>query len=405
MPEPGGFLVFQIIKMKEFFLGKPLVWAEVNLQAIAHNIDELKRIIAPDVKLLVAVKADAYGHGLLPVAQTVLQNNADFLGVARLEEGIKLRQAGINAPIIIFGYVSRSQTSELIDFDLIPTIFSLQSAKIFSQNATAKGKKLKVHLKIDTGMGRLGFLPDSARCYPKNLNPDMSLPAEILQISRMPGIILEGIYTHFASADSYDKAFALTQFNRFKSLLNQLENSGIKIPLRHAANSGAIIDMPQTHLDMVRSGISVYGLFPSKELEQNKISLKPAMTLKTTIIHLKKVHTNFKVSYGSTWQTSGPALLATVAIGYADGYSRLLSNQGQMLVRGQRAPIVGRICMDLTILDVSHIPNVKIEDEVVVFGKQNNHFLSVDEVAKARNTINYEVVSSLTARVQRIYKT
>lgn len=378
--------------MKEILLGKPLLWAEINLQAIAHNIKELKRIIAPDVKLLVAVKADAYGHGLLPVAQTVLKNNADFLGVARLEEGIKLRQAGIDAPIIVFGYVSPAQAVELIAFDLVQTIFSLDSAKQFSQNAVARGKKLRAHLKIDTGMGRLGFLPGT------------SVLAEILEISRLPGIALEGIFTHFASADSHDKAFAITQLNRFKSLLNQLENSGIKIPLCHAANSGAIIDLPQTHMDMVRAGISVYGLLPSKEVDQNKISLKPAMTLKTTIIHLKRVSSGFKVSYGSTWQTSGPALLATVAIGYGDGYSRLLSNQGQMLVRGQKAPIVGRICMDLTILDVSHIPNIKIEDEVVVFGKQNNHLLSVDEVAKAANTINYEVVSSLTARVPKIYR-
>ena len=378
--------------MKEIPLGKPLLWAEINLQAISHNIKELKRIIAPDVKLLVAVKADAYGHGLLPVAQTVLKNNADFLGVARLEEGINLRQAGISAPIIVLGYVSPARAGELINFDLIQTIFSLNCAKQFSRSAVARGKKIRVHLKIDTGMGRLGFLPGT------------SVLAEILEISRLPGIALVGIFTHFASADSHDKAFAITQFNRFKSLLNQLENSGIKIPLRHAANSGAIIDLPQTHLDMVRAGISVYGLLPSKEVDQNKISLRPAMTLKTTIIHLKRVSSGFKVSYGSTWQTSGPALLATVSIGYADGYSRLLSNQGQMLVRGQRAPIVGRICMDLTILDVSHIPNIKIEDEVVVFGKQNNHLLSVDEVAKAANTINYEIISSLTARVPKIYR-
>jgi alanine racemase len=225
----------------------------------------------------------------------------------------------------------------------------------------------------------------------------------IRTITQFPGITTEGIFTHFASSDSRDKTDTERQFKRFTRLLAQLETTGISIPIRHAANSGAIIDMPHTHLDMVRAGISFYGLYPSAEVMRNKIALKPAMSLKSRIIHSKRVPAGFAVSYNSTWRSSTDTTIATVPVGYADGYSRRLSNQGEMLVHGCRAPIAGRVCMDLTLLDVGHIADVKIGDEVVIFGHQGDEFLSVDEVAAGIDTINYEIVSALTARVPRVY--
>jgi len=374
-------------------LNSPIVWAEVDLKAIAHNIRELRRITNPKARFMAVVKANAYGHGIIEVARESLENGVEALGVAHIEEGIQLRKAGIDVPVLIFGYTSPVHAKKLIELDLTQTVYSYEISKKLSQAAAKYGKKIKVHIKVDTGMGRLGLLSGIK---------DSSL-SDVESISRLPMLELEGIYTHFATADESDRSYAGKQFEIFMDLLNQLRIAGLEIPVTHAANSAAIINMPETHLDMVRAGISIYGLYTSEEVDRSIIKLKPAMELKTKIIHLKKVPAGFKVSYGITYETEKPTTIATVSIGYADGLNRLLSSNGRMLVCGQSAPIVGRVCMDLTMLDVGEIPEIAMEEEVVVFGRQGNASITADEIASTINTINYEVVSTIMERVPRIY--
>jgi alanine racemase len=380
-----------------------LAWAEIDLSAVAHNVRELRRITQSNARLLVAVKANAYGHGAVEVARTALDNGADALGVARLQEGIELREAGLTAPILIFGYTPPNQAMALDQYDLKQTVFTRPTAEAMSAVAAAHGVKIKVHLKVDTGMGRLGMLPDSRRYVAPGLPAEHSALADVLAINDLAGLALEGVMTHFATADSRDKTYAQEQFACFQDFLADLDQASISIPVKHAANSGAIIDMPETHLDMVRAGISLYGLYPSDEVDTDRLALKPAMTLKTRIVHLKRVPAGFNISYGCTYTTSAPTTIATVALGYADGYNRLLSSQGHMLVRGCKVPIVGRVCMDLTMLDVGSVPQVALEDEVVAFGRQATEEITVDEIAGLLKTINYEVVSTITKRVPRIF--
>ncbi len=372
------------------------VWAEVDLKAIAHNVRELRRIADPGARLMAVVKANAYGHGAAEVARQALQSGADFLGVARLDEGIRLRKEGIEAPVLIFGYTSPNHARELLDFNLTQTVSSYEAAEALSEIAVSYGKKIRIHLKIDTGMGRQGMVVS-------DLKPQTGQAlTEVESVARLQGLELEGIYTHFAASDSSDKTFAKKQYQIFTDFLDRV--SGLDIPLKHAANSGAIIDLPETHLDMVRAGIVLYGLYPSDAVDKSRAVLKPAMALKARVAHLKKVPPGFKISYGMTYQTEKPTTIATIPIGYADGFSRLLSSRGFMLVCGCRAPIVGRVCMDMTMLDVGHIvPEVGLEEEVVIFGRQGNSSITVDEIASALNTISYEIVSAITARVPRIY--
>ena len=379
-----------------------LVKAEIDLKAIAHNIKELRRITHPKARLMAVVKANGYGHGAIEVARCALQNGAEILGVARIEEGIQIRNADIEVPILIFGYTHPELAADLLEYDLTPTVYSFASAQTLSRAAAPLQKTIKIHLKVDTGMGRLGLLPH-------NFQPDNSVAIsadaieETVAIADLQGLELEGIFTHFATADSADKSYAEDQLNLFINYLNRLQKAGLEPSVRHAANSAALIDIPHSHFDMVRPGIATYGLYPSDEVNKQHVPLKPAMSLKTQIIHLKQVPAGFKVSYGITHATRKATTIATVPVGYADGLNRLLSSRGQMLVNGQRAPIIGRVCMDLTMLDVGHIDNVQMGDEVVIFGQQGNETLSVDEMAALLNTINYEIVSSITARVPRVY--
>ena len=370
-----------------------LVKAEIDLKAIAHNINELRQITHPKARLMAVVKANGYGHGAIEIAQCALQNGAEILGVARIGEGIRIRKAGIEAPILIFGYTLPQRVADLREYDLIQSVHTSLAARELSSTAASLGGKIKIHLKVDTGMGRLGLLPSK--------NADAI--EETLAIAGLKGFALEGIFTHFATADSTDKSYAEHQLDLFIDYLNRLRKSGLEPSVRHAANSAALIDMPQSHLDMVRPGIAIYGLNPFNEGSNRQVSLQPAMALKASIIQLKKVPAGFPVSYGITYKTRKPTTIATVPIGYADGLNRLLSSRGQMLVHGQRAPIIGRVCMDLTMLDVGHIDNVQMGDEVVVFGQQENAILTVDEMASLLNTINYEIVTSITARVPRVY--
>ncbi len=380
-----------------------LVWAEVDLKAIACNIRELRRITSPYARLMAVVKANAYGHGLIEITRQAIHSGAEFLGVARASEGIQLRKAGFDVPVLIFSYTSPAMAGKLVEFDLTQSICSYKTAKAFSAAAHSLGKKIKIHIKVDTGMGRLGLLPDRLGLFSSGKDTMKNAVNEAESIACLSGLELEGIFTHFATADSMDKSFAENQFEVFIDFLNQLRIAGMEFPVKHAANSAAVIEMPETHLDMVRAGISIYGLYPSNETDKSRIALKPAMELKTRIIHLKKVPAGFKISYGATYETRKPTTIATVSIGYADGFNRLLSSRGYMLVRGHKAPVVGRVCMDLTMLDVGDIPDVELEEEVVVFGKQGSSSITVDEIASNLNTINYEVVSTITDRVPRLY--
>jgi alanine racemase len=383
-------------------LEKHLTWAEIDLSAYAHNIKELRRVTQSGARLMAVVKANGYGHGAVEVARTALQNGAESLGVARLHEAVELREAGLEAPILIFGYSPPDSAETLINYDLTQTVYSPATAEALSDQAARKGK-IKIHIKVDSGMGRLGLLLDKLA---DGISDDISTAntiGDITAINRLANLEIEGIFTHFASADSADKSYANKQLDRFTDFLNRLNRAGLSPPVGHAANSAAVIDMPDSHLDMVRPGIATYGLYPSDEVNHRRVHLKPVMTLKSRIIHLKKVPAGFNISYGITFQTRNPTTIATVPVGYADGLNRLLSSRGHMLVHGHRIPIVGRICMDLTMLDVGSLSSVAIEDEVVVFGPQGRKAVTADELASTLNTINYEIVTSITARVPRVY--
>ena len=383
-------------------LTPPITCAEIDLQALGHNYDELKRCSPTAADMMVAVKGDGYGHGAVEVSKVALAHGARFLAVARFNEACQLRDAGIDAPILIFGYTQPAELPYISENNISISLNSLDGAERISKTAKSLKKPVKVHIKTDTGMGRLGIPADG---LPLQKDENGRSAAEKIQaIAALPGIELEGVFTHFACADHGDKTSANRQIALFRELLEELKAAGLEIPFRHAANSAATIELPKAHFDMVRPGISLYGLWPSDEVDKSLIDLRPVMTLKSHVIQVKKVGPDFAVSYGSTHRTKGPATIATVPIGYADGYDRILSNKGSMLVRGQRAPIIGRVCMDLTMIDVTHIKGVSLEDEVVIMGRQGDQEITADEIAGLVGTINYEIVSSLTSRVTRVYR-
>jgi len=381
-----------------------LTRAEIDLNALAHNYRELRRLAAPNADIMAVVKADGYGHGAPQVASVALACGAKFLAVARFDEAVRLREAGIDAPILLFGYTFPAYVDYMAKHNIRASVNSLDAAAKLSAEAERVGKTLKIHIKVDTGMGRLGLLCDELTADATDAGHDNATHRDIMTIASLPHVAVEGIFTHFANADAADKTHARRQFSRFSTLLEALDSKGFQVEYRHAANSAATIELPETHLDLVRPGVSQYGLWPSADVDKNLIDLKPVMAIKSTVIQVKSVGPGFAVSYGSTYLTPHPTRIATVPIGYADGFDRLLSSKGHMLVRGTRAPIIGRVCMDLTMIDVGHIPGVSLEDEVVILGRQDNEEITADEIADQVGTINYEIVSSLTARVARVYK-
>lgn len=367
------------------------VWAEINLEAIAHNLREIRRVTSPKAEIMAVVKANAYGHGAVEVSRVALAQGASRLAVARATEGAVLRQAGIEAPILLLGFTPPAQLSLVLQEGLIQTIYSREMAEMLADEARKRGVVAPVHIKVDTGMGRIGFTS----------GPDAM--AEVLAVASMSWLRIEGIFTHFASADARNKTYALGQYESFVEFIELLRRNGLEFPLHHCANSAAIIDLPETHLDLVRSGIITYGLFPSEEVDKTRIDLRPAMAFKAKVAHVKKVPAGFKVSYGCTYETPKPTVIATLPVGYADGYSRLLSSRGEVLLHGRRASVVGRVCMDQCMIDVGHIPEVHPGDEVLLFGVHGDGALPVEEVASKMGTINYEAVCMVSARVPRIY--
>lgn len=366
------------------------VWAEIDLDILANNMKNIKKL-AGNKEVIAVVKADAYGHGALDVAPCLLENGASRLAVAMLTEAIELRNNNIKAPIMILGYTPLDLGEELINFDIEQTIYDLDYARELSSLAIKLNKKAKVHIAIDTGMGRIGFLPTN-----ESFN-------SICEIYSLDGLDVVGIFTHFSSSDEADKEYTQYQFNQIYDFIRKLENKGINIPLKHASNSAAIIDLPNTYLDAVRAGIILYGYYPSNEVKKENLSIKPALTLKAKIAHVKELESNMYISYNRTFKTSRKSKIATIPIGYADGYIRTLKHDAKIIVNGQLAPIVGNICMDQFMIDVTDIPNVKTGDEVILLGESNGIKFNADYIAKCMNSINYEVLCLLKKRVPRAY--
>ncbi len=366
--------------------GRP-TWLEVDLEAIAHNVRRIVKMVGPEVAVLAILKADGYGHGAIRVARTALNNGARYLGVASINEGALLRRSGIAAPILVLGFTPAWQARELVLNGLSATVFDLDVAQALSQAGRELNHPVRVHVKVDTGMGRLGLLPEQVVPF-------------VQALQDLPNLVLEGVFTHFSVADS-DPAYTRWQLGRFRQVLDNLAAAGAEIPLVHAANSAAILSVPESHFSMVRLGIAMYGLDPSSQV-RCPADFRAALAFKTQIAQVKTLPANSYVSYGNTYQTTGEQRIAVIPVGYADGFRRAPRHWGEVLVRGQRAPIVGRVCMDQTMLDVSAIPDVRQGDEVVLIGEQGGARITAEDVAERLGTINYEVVSEILARVPRV---
>ena len=361
-------------------------WAEIDLGAIAHNIKEAKKKINEGTKLCAVVKADAYGHGAVQVAKTALTAGADFLAVALLQEAIELRQAEIKSPILILGALQEEGAEETVSNEISQALFTLRSAELLSAAAVKLGKKAKVHLVIETGMNRIGISPEHAGEF-------------AAEVAALPGIEIEGAFSHFAMADTRDKTFCREQYAKFQKALFQLKARGIEIPIKHISNSATISESPEMQLDMVRKGITLYGLWPSDDIYRC-LDYQPVMKVKTKITFVKHIESGETVGYGRTFKANRTMKIATLPLGYADGISRKVSNKGYVLLKGKKAPIVGRVCMDQFMIDVTDIENVEIGDEVLVFGSRE---LSADKVAEWTETISYEVLCAVSKRIPRIY--
>ncbi len=367
-------------------------WAEVDLDAIAHNMREIRKITDKNAQIMAVVKADAYGHGFLETAKTLLDNGADRLAVAVLQEGKQLRSRGVDVPILILGASSPDDAEDLINFEITPNVFDLEFAKALSYEAEKKEKVTKVHIKLDTGMTRIGFVADDG--------DNSKIIDEILQVSKLPYIEIEGIFSHFSTSDEFDREYTLMQFRRFMSVVNALEERGLHIPIRHICNSAGIMMYPEMHLDMVRPGVILYGMYPSDEVDKSRLDLIPAMTLKSRITLVKEVESGRGVSYGKEYITDRNTKIATVPIGYADGYLRRIAEKGCMMVNGEKAPIIGRICMDQCMIDVTNVHNIDKGDEAIIFGREG---ITIDTLAEWLETINYEVACVIGKRIPRIY--
>lgn len=369
------------------------VIAEIDLDAITHNYEEIKKYLPPKSKVCAVIKADGYGHGSVPIAKTLNNLGVDAFAVASSSEAVILRKNDIQKDILVLGYTSEEDYIDMVKHRIIQTVFRLDMAKRLSDVAMEMGLVAHIHLLIDTGMGRIGFMPDKDSV------------ALIKEIYDLPFIAVDGIFSHFARADETDKEASALQINRFKWFIQQLEDKGIAIKDLHLANSAGFIDLPQAHFDMVRVGIAMYGLYPSDEVDRTKVELKPALSLKSSVILVKDVPTGQPISYGGTYVTNKPMKVATIPVGYGDGYPRSLSSKGSVLIRGKKAPILGRVCMDQFMVDVTDIEDVKNDDEVVLIGLSGGEIISVEDIATIMGTINYEVVCQLGKRIPRVYLT
>ena len=363
-------------------------WVEVDLEAVAYNVRQVKEIVGPGVRVLAVLKADAYGHGALTVARTALNNGASFCGVASVNEAVRMREGGIDAPVLVLGYTPAWLAKEALLHDVTLTVYDADVARAYSRAAVDLRRTAHVHVKVDTGMGRLGLLPDEIAPF-------------VEEIRDLPGLDLEGIFTHFSVADAEDLDYTRWQLGKFEAVLDDLAAEGIRFEVVHCANSAALLRLPKSHKGMVRLGLAMYGLQPSEHVSLPD-GFRPALSWKTTIAQVKTLPPGSYVSYGNTYQTQGEETIAAIPVGYADGFRRAPTRWHEVLVRGERAPIVGRVCMDQTLIDVTHIPNVRVGDEVVLIGPQGDDAITAEQVAGWLGTINYEVVSEILARVPRM---
>lgn len=364
-------------------------FAIISRTAIKSNYNQLRKGIGKGVGILAVVKANAYGHGAVETAKTLEQAGCGFFGVAICEEGIELREAGIKASIVVLGGVYPNQVRDIIKYKLTPVIFDIETARLINNLSKKAGKRTKVHVKADTGMGRLGLLPDQAAPF-------------FQELKGLVNIEIEGILSHFSEADEEDKRFSQEQLGIFLEIIRVIKGLGVKPQLVHIANSAAITEHTNSHFNLVRPGIMLYGAYPARHMI-GKIKLKPVMRLVTQVLQLKRVPKGFPVSYGRKYVAKRDSVIAAIPIGYGDGYPRHLSNKGEVLIRGRRARVAGMVCMDITMLDVTHIEGINQRDEVVLIGKQGSDEITADELAEKAGTISYEILCGITNRVPRIY--
>lgn len=366
-----------------------LNYAVIDLDAIAHNIQQIKKHIGSRVELFAVVKANAYGHGAVQVSKTALENGASRLAVSRVIEGVELRRNGIKAPILIMGYSMVEEANTIVEYDLTSSVQNIEIIQALSYWAEKLNKTAKIHVKVDTGMCRYGVLPDEMISF-------------LDRIKSLPSIDIEGIFTHFSSASESDKTFTFQQYSVFTNVIEQAQRAGYNFRLCHAANSATTLHLPEMYLDGVRTGIAIYGLNPFDD-QPPSLSLKPALTLKSHVARIRTLPAGSSISYGRTYKTVKSTPVALIPIGYGDGYHRILSNCGKVLIHGKIVPIIGRVCMDQFVVDVSDVDQLKENDEVVLIGKQQDVELSAEEVAAAAQTINYEVTTSILPRIPRIF--
>ena len=368
------------------------IQADIDLDAFAFNLESIKNNLKEDTKIITVLKADGYGHGALPLAREAVKDPRVWgVAVATVEEAEELRQGGIRKPLLILGYTYEENYEQIAREEFRPTVFKLSMARKLSQAAVKNNTVVNVHIKIDTGMSRIGY---------RDL--ETAVP-EIMEISRLPGIRIEGLFTHFARADEKKTDPAYVQFRKFQEFQKALEAQGLEIPICHCSNSAGIIRMPEANLNAVRAGVILYGLYPSEDVEKEPVPLKPVMELKSHIAYIKTVEAGVQISYGGTFTTQRETRVATIPVGYADGYARGLSNKGSVLIRGKRAPILGRVCMDQFMVDVTDIPQAQELDEVVLLGRSGDEQITMEELGELSGRFNYEFACCISKRVPRIY--
>ncbi len=372
--------------MKEYYR----VYADIDLDAIYENVKNAKALLKKDTKMMAIVKADGYGHGAVEVARQI-DELVDAYGVAILEEGIELRKAGFTKPILILGYTPKPLYPAMIRYDIATAVFTMEMAKEISDTAVAMHKNANIHIKLDTGMSRIGFAITKES-------------KEIIeQIAKLPGIEIKGCFSHFARMDEKDKTKANEQFAKFTKMVNVLEKDGVDLGIRHISNSAGIMEAPEVQMDMVRNGICLYGLYPSEEVQKERLPLKPAMELKAYVSYVKTLEPGVEIGYGGTYTTTKKTRVATIPVGYADGYSRCLSGKGSVLIHGKKAPILGRVCMDQFMVDVTDIDNVCVGDRVTLFGKDGDSCITIEEISAMAHSFNYEFVCDIGKRIPRVY--
>lgn len=368
------------------------IQADINLDAFTFNLTSIKQNLKKETKIITVLKADGYGHGALALAREAVKDSRVWgIAVATVEEAEELYQGGIRKPLLILGYTYEEDYERIVREDFRPTVFKLSMAKKLAQIAVKNHRTVKIHIKVDTGMSRIGYR-----------DPEEAVP-EILEISRLPGIEIEGLFTHFARADEKETEPAYEQLRKYESFRKTLEEQKLHIPVCHCSNSAGIIRMPEANLDAVRAGIILYGLYPSEDVEREPVPLKPLMELKSHIAYIKTVEAGVQISYGGTFTTQRETRVATIPVGYADGYARGLSNKGSVLIRGKRAPILGRVCMDQFMVDVTDIPQAKELDEVVLLGRSGEEQITLEELGELSGRFNYEFACCISKRVPRIY--